>query len=264
MIDLTGKTAFITGAARGIGFGCAERLVQAGANVIINDVDQRALEKAGSTLMRKDHPCLTILGDMFNDVDRPETVAEVLLHWDVDILVSNPYFSIQKPLLEWGVDEFRNVLEGVLVSHFAVAQEVARQMVSNNTQGSIIFISSVYGSLNRENSIGYDTGKAGINQMVKVFARELAGHGIRANAIAPGFTDTPGEHKFASAEELEAVGADLPLGCACQPEDIGNTAVFLASEMARMITVQVITVDGGMSLCDFSYERPSLKTGEEG
>ncbi|MBI4128807.1 MAG: SDR family oxidoreductase, partial [Parcubacteria group bacterium] len=201
------------------------------------------------------------LGTISADVFTPEGCEDVLQFADdmpgdaPDIFVSNPAFSVMKPILEMDRAEFVEVINATLTSHFYMAKLIAQRMVARNACGSIIFISSIYGTENRAGSVAYDTAKAGINQMTRVFARELASHRIRVNAVAPGATDTPGERKFATEERLRYDWSHLPWGRAARPEEIGNVVAFLASDLASYITGQVIGVNGGMDLCDFSYGR---------
>ncbi len=248
-IDLSGKRALVTGAAHGIGRGCAIALGQAGADLVLNDLpsERQALwstaQTAGGT------PRL-IEKDMFVDEYREPLVAAA---GPIDILVSCPYRSTRKPFLELMLGDLRQVIDATFTSHAHLARLVAKRMATTGRPGSIIFIGSIYGIANRAGSAAYDSSKAALHQLARVMARELAPR-IRVNCIAPGYTDTPGERKLASEAVIQAAAKALPFGELCQPADIGHMAAFLASDtLARMVTGQVIVVDGLMSLCDFSY-----------
>lgn len=257
-IDLSGKTALVTGAAQGIGRGCALALATAGAHVILNDIDVSTLEQTATDIRTHLGSCTTIAADTFEEEARARSFHDL----DVDILVSNPYRTIRKPLLDLSVGDWTDIWNATFLSHVRMANLVARRLVNGKRPGSIIFISSIYGTLNRVNSGPYDASKAALNHMMRVAAREWAPHRIRVNAIAPGYTDTPGEHQLAKEAEMAQVARQLPFGELCHPSDIGNMAAFLASDLARMITGQVMTIDGGHSLCDFSYVSQLLQGGQ--
>lgn len=251
IMNLKGKVALVTGAGTGIGRGCAVELARAGADIVINDIDRRSLFKTKAETMQRCRQCsVTTSHETMFDYDGIEIIFGHVLDSDkrIDILVTGPASTIRKPALELEPAEFLNTLNDDLISHWHLAKLVAQDMIKRKSGGRIIFISSVYGSLVREGSLPYDVSKAGLNQMTRVLAKEWAKYGILVNAIAPGFTDTPGERKLATDEEIGEVVNKLPLRRAGTPQDIGEVAVMLA--MTQHITGQVITVAGGHDLVD--------------
>lgn len=251
-INLRGKTALVTGGAMGIGKSCALKLASAGADIILADISPE-IHNTQEEIKSLGVACHLCIGDVFK-----EELINLLASLRSDILVCGPYKTIRKPAYEWSIQEFQEVIGATLISQLHLAGKVSAQMIANNITGKIIFISSVYGTLNRANNLGYDVAKAGLNQGMRVFARELAKYKINVNSIAPGYTLTPGEKKLASSKKLKESADSLPFGELCMPEDIGNLAVFLASDLASMITGQIMTVDGGYSLVDFSYDKKEI------
>lgn len=255
-IDLTGKRALITGAGNGIGRGCALALARAGAELVLNDLSSQRKALQATARDAGGSPQLIEI-DTFKERRRESLVAAA---GSVDVFISCPYRSIRKPFLELTLQDWKSVLDATLTSHARLASLVAARMVAAKRPGSIIFIGSIYGLITRIGSGAYDASKAGLHQLTRSMAMEFAPHRIRVNAIAPGYTDTPGERRFASEVEIQRAARALPMGELCQPADIGHTAAFLVSDLARMTSGQVLVVDGLMSLCDFSY---GLKLCEE-
>jgi len=256
MYDLKGKVALVTGAGVGIGQGCAFALGHKGAHVVLNDLNASRLALTLEQLRASGISCEAVVDDLFRP-GGPESIAKAdsLFERAIDILVTGPASSTEGSFLEADLDAERRAAENVLFSHLRLAQIVARQLVARKSGGRIIFISSVYGTLNRKKQLGYDVGKAGLNQATRKLARELGQYGILVNAIAPGFTDTPGEREaFDNPDGMVKEIADgLLLGRAGTPADIGHAAVFLAE--SSYTTGTVLTVDGGMSLVDYTYNK---------
>lgn len=256
MNELSGKIALVTGAGVGIGRGCAIALAKKGAHVIVNDVNEQRLSDTLFEVRSSGGLCDGVAEDLF-DRKGPEAIMDAALTFagKIDILVTGPASSTEKSFLETDLDEELRGAENVLFSHLRLAQRFARKLVARDSGGRIIFISSVYGTLNRKKQLGYDVGKAGLNQATRKLARELGRHGILVNAIAPGFTDTPGERESFDKPEamVKEISDGLLLGRAGTPGDIGHAAVFLAESMYT--TGIVLTVDGGMSLVDYTYDK---------
>lgn len=253
MPQLDGKVALVTGAARGIGRGCALALAERGAMVFVADLPSaaghlEALVESDPGYTRRLYP---ISADAFSPDGREHIMETIARHKrSVDILVSNPCSNAFHSFLEFPLQELERMMHAAFIGHIGMAQLIARDMIKSSRKGRIIFTSSVMGSLIRSGALGYDAGKAALNHAIRGIALELAKHSITVNGVAPGFTDTPGERKFLSEEQVQALARDLPVGRATMPEDIGNAVAFLASGEAAQITGQVLTVDGGMSLCD--------------
>src|SRR5947209_3165988 len=165
-MKLLGKKALVTGAARGIGRGCALELARAGADVAVNDRERSAAEPVAAEIRALGRQAAVVEGDVFA---RPscERVVEAALAalGRIDILVSNPAFSRRAPFLEYDPDTFARVIEGTLVGGFHMSQLVARHMVARGGGGKIVFISSVHARIPFGNSVAYNAAKSGLNNM---------------------------------------------------------------------------------------------------
>jgi 3-oxoacyl-[acyl-carrier protein] reductase len=164
----------------------------------------------------------------------------------IDILVNNAGITRDQLTMKMTDDEWDKVLTINLRSVFVCTRAVMRPMLKQRS-GRIISMSSVVGIIGNAGQANYAASKAGIIGFTKTIAKEVASRGITVNAIAPGFIDTPMTQALPE-ERRKALMANIPLGCLGTPKDIAETVAFLASEEARYITGQVITVDGGISL----------------
>ena len=246
MADLTGRQALITGAGRGIGKGCALEIARAGADVVINDrPGSPDLEATADEIRALGRICHAFDGDVFSREGCEALIEKVYAEvGEVDILVSNPAYSVRSTFLEYPVEEYEKTIAGTLMSGFHMSQLVARRMVARGQGGKILFISSVQGEMPIARCVAYGAAKAGLNHMMRTIAVELAEHRINVNAIEPGWVDTPGERISFSADVISDQGPKLPWGRLGLPEDIGRAATFLVSEDADYVTGEVLAVDG--------------------
>lgn len=245
---LENKVALITGAGRGIGRAIAVALAKEGAQVIINyngsekkasEVKQLIEEQGGKAVTCQcDVSDFTACAKMIRDV-----VAEF---GHLDILVNNAGITRDGLIMKMKEEDFDAVLNINLKGTFNTIRHSARQMLKQRS-GKIINISSVSGILGNPGQANYAASKAGVIGLTKTMARELGSRGITVNAIAPGFVDTEMTEVLGDSVK-EAACRQIILGRFGKPEDIANTAVFLASEKADYITGQVISVDGGMNV----------------
>lgn len=249
-MKLTGRTAFVTGAARGIGRGCALQLAVEGADVIFNDLSSSSeSESLLAEIRQLGRSAEFVAGDIFELDSCRDVVSRALeVGGRFDILVSNPAFSRRWEFLQLPPEVFQQVLQGTLTSGFYVAQLVAKHMVERGGRGKIVFISSVHARIPYIHSAAYNAAKAGLNHMAFTIAAELLPHRINVNVIEPGWIDTPGEQRTFGDEKIRAEGPRLPWGRIGQPSDIGKAAVFLASDDADYITGSTLVVDGGFTL----------------
>ncbi|MBX9789669.1 MAG: SDR family oxidoreductase [Pirellulales bacterium] len=249
-IDLSGKRALVTGAARGIGRGCALELARLGADVAVNDRaasdDARAVVAEIESLGRR--ACL-VPGDVFARASCEQVVAKAERVLDqIDILVSNPALSRRADFLDCDPTTFEQVIQGTLTGGFHMSQLVARQMVARGTRGKIVFIASVHAEVSYVRSAAYNAAKTGLVALAKTIAAELLPHRINVNVVAPGWIDTPGEHETFGGEAIAAAAPTLPWGRLGTPADIGQAVAFLASDAADYITGSTLVVDGGFLL----------------
>ena len=246
-MNLEGKKALVTGAAAGIGQGCAIELARAGADLVVNGrpggTDLGATCREIEQLGRAATP---IEANAFKRSSCEELVAGAIEALGrIDILVSNPAYSRRRPFLEYDPEEFDRGIEGTLTAGFHMAQLVARHMVERGGGGKIIFISSVHAETPLAPCVAYNAAKAGLNHMSSSIAVELFPHRINVNSINPGWIDTPGERMDFSEETLQEEAAKLPWGRMGTAAEIGKAAAFLASDDAEYITGTVLRVDGG-------------------
>ena len=249
-MKLDGKMALVTGAARGIGRGCALELARAGADVAINDRERTAqAESVVDEIQAMGRRAVLVEGDAFQ---RPscESIVERTLgaFGRIDILISNPAYSRRADFLDYDPETFAKVIEGTLTGGFHMSQLVARHMVDRGGGGKIVFISSCHVKTPYARSVAYNAGKGGLNLMAFTIAAELYRHRINVNVIEPGWIDTPGEHESFGSAAIAKAGPTLPWGRLGTPEDIGKAAAFLASDDADYITGTSLAVDGGIWL----------------
>ena len=247
---LNGKTALVTGAARGIGRGCAVELARAGADVAVNDREPTAqAEEVVAEIQAMGRRSVLVDGDAFHRPSCAEIVGRAIAALGrIDILISNPAYQRRAEFLDYDPETFARVIEGTLIGGFHMSQLVARHMVDRGGGGKIVFISSCHVKTPYARSVAYNAGKGGLNLMAFTIAAELYRHRINVNVIEPGWIDTPGEHESFGSAAIARAGPTLPWGRLGTPEDIGKAAVFLASDDADYITGTALAVDGGIWL----------------
>ncbi|MGC8642481.1 MAG: SDR family NAD(P)-dependent oxidoreductase [Isosphaeraceae bacterium] len=251
-MKLLGKKALVTGAAQGIGRGCAVELARAGGDVVVNDREHtETAEAVVQEIKGLGRRAVLVAGDAFDHDSCGRIVRESIAALErIDILVSNPACSRRGNFLEYDPEVFQQVLQGTLAGGFSLSQAVARHMVERGGRGKIVFISSIHAQRPYARSVAYNAAKAGLNHLARTIAVELLRHRINVNVIEPGWIDTPGEHLTFGTEFIAKAGPTLPWGRMGTPADIGRAAVFLASNDADYITGATLTVDGGLLLRD--------------
>ncbi len=247
-MKLENKVALVTGAARGIGKAIAKALAAEGAVVIVNynGSAQRAaetvkeIEEAGGKALaiRCNVADFTACKDMIDGIIKEQG--------RLDILVNNAGITRDGLLMKMSEEDFDSVMDTNLKGAFNCIRHAVRQMIKQKS-GRIISISSVSGVLGNAGQANYSASKAGIIGLTKATAREVASRGITVNAIAPGFITTDMTEVLSEAVKT-SVTETIPMKKFGKPEDIAQTALFLASEEAAYITGQVICVDGGMAM----------------
>lgn len=244
MIDLSGKVALVTGGANGIGAGIAQMLAKAGARVAVNDIDADAAEQAA---LRLGDGAFAAPGDVSEEAAAAAIVARVVeTAGTIDILVNNA--GIAQPLVrltDLTEEVWHRVMNVNTGGALLMSKAAANVMIPRRT-GAIINIASIAGLVGFPGSHAYGVSKAAIVMLTKTLATELAGRGIRVNAVAPGVIDAPMLGVMAGDEEQRlATAARAPLGRLGLPEDIGAAVAFLASSAASYITGVTLPVDGG-------------------
>jgi 2-deoxy-D-gluconate 3-dehydrogenase len=255
ILDLTGKTAVVTGGAMGIGYGIAFRFAEAGANVILADRQLAAAEKSAAQLQTKGWKARAVQADvsLCEDVHKLMDKA-VRAYGSVDILVNNAGIYPNVPVLQLAEQDFDRIFAINLGGVFLCTQSAAVQMIKQGKDGRIINITSV--DAIHPSMVGlaaYDASKHGVWGFTKNVALELAPHGIWVNAIAPGGINTPGTGAGQPAsremqQQIALFAAKIPMRRMGEPDDIGKVALFLASNLASYMTGAQIVVDGGALL----------------
>lgn len=238
------KTAVVTGAGRGIGFEIAKRFIKQGAHLVLSDISEELLSKARSALQKHGEVISVVC-----DVSDPEQISELMNktkeHFgSVDVLVNNAGVTRDTLLMRMKEEDWDFVLKVNLKGAFLATQSAARIMLKQRS-GRIINISSVVGLMGNAGQANYSASKAGLIGLTKSSAKELASRGVTVNAIAPGYIETEMTENLPEAAR-QAFLDNIPLKRPGTPEDIADTALFLASDLASYITGQVIQVDGGL------------------
>jgi len=226
MFNLKEKVAIVTGSRRGIGKGIAEKLAEAKANVVISDISQEDCEKTADDLIQK-------------------TVKKF---GKIDILVNNAGIFFQKPFLKYTEEDWNKIIDINLKSVYLCSQAAAKEMVKKN-YGKIVNISSIAGIIGYPEAAAYCASKAGIINLTREIALELASNKINVNCVAPGLIETPMTKFVMENKELfEQTLAAIPWKRQGQPSDIANAVHYLASDEADYVTGQTLVVDGGWTI----------------
>ena len=248
---LEGKTAIVTGAARGIGEAIALKFAEHGANVAFTYVSDSSAEKAAA--VEEKLKALGVKAKSYKsnagDFSQCEAfVNEVLKEFGkLDICVNNAGISKDNLLLRMSPEQWDEVIKVNLNSVFYMTKQVIRPMMKAKN-GAIINMSSIIGEMGNAGQGSYAASKAGIIGFTKSVAKELGSRNIRCNAIAPGFVETDMTSYLKEVDAGEKYKANIPLGRFASGEEIANTALFLASDMGAYITGQTISVCGGLNI----------------
>jgi 2-dehydro-3-deoxy-D-gluconate 5-dehydrogenase len=254
-IDLTGKAAVVTGGAKGIGWGISFRLSEAGAAVLIADLDAAGAQEAAAELNRTGRRAASFVVDVSDEQQVEAMVAACRDEFgSLDILVNNAGIFPATPIAVMSAADFDRVIAVNLRGLFLSTKVAAAAMVDQGRGGRIINVTSI--DALHPSMVGlahYDASKHGAWGFTKNAALEFAPHGIWVNAIAPGGVATPGVAAMqasgdGAATDIDAFTARIPMGRLGEPDDIGKVALFLASDLASYMTGSQIVVDGGALL----------------
>ena len=246
---LDGKTAIVTGGGQGIGLACAEALAEAGARVIIADRDGKVAEDARRGLKGKGYDAETVVMDV-TDSKRVSEVADDLVarHGGVDILVNNAGIARSETPAETVTDEhWLNVLDVNLNGTFWCCREFGKHMLKAR-RGAIVNVGSMSGFIvnKPQEQCYYNASKAAVHHLTKSLAAEWGERGVRVNAVAPTYIETPlNAFVKSNAKMYDAWIGGTPMARMGKVEEIASVVLFLSSEAASLMTGSIVLVDGG-------------------
>lgn len=247
MTNQNKKVAIVTGGGSGIGLAIAEKFIGADIHTIIAGRDTNKLNQAKKQL---GDLCYTAQADLSDLASIPVLIENIVKQFgQIDILVNNAGINMKKDIAEVTDEDFQKVITTNLCAVFAISREVIKHMLPKKS-GCIINISSMAAQYGLPRVIAYSASKTAIDGMTRAMAVELSPKGIRINAIAPGFieTDMTATALNSDPERKQKVFSRTPMGYMGKPGDIGDAALFLATDAAAYITGVVLPVDGGNSI----------------
>ena len=249
--NLKNKNALVTGGTKGIGLAIVKEFLELGANVITVSRNEKDLNKLKS-LNISGQALITLKADVSKEEDRIKLVSYIQQSWSfLDILVNNVGTNIRKPVAEYSGSDYKHIFSTNLESAFDLSKRCFPLLI-NSQQGNIVHISSVAGLTHMRTGAIYGMTKAALIQLTKNLAAEWAEHGIRVNAVAPWYIDTPlARQVLKDPQYLNEVLKSTPLKTIGKPEDIAGTVAFLCMPAAAYITGQTIAVDGGFTIYGF-------------
>ncbi|CAN7359329.1 SDR family NAD(P)-dependent oxidoreductase [Rhizobium sp. LjRoot30] len=253
---LSGKRAFVTGGAQGIGLAVAEAFLRQGARVVIADIDRRTLDAAQAHLDSVAPGQAEAVVLDVADFDATERLADTLFaDGGVDIVVPNAGILALKHGIDTDIATWRKVLDVNLTGAFITATSFARRMVSAGRTGRIIFTASIFGLRGGRENSAYSASKFGMIGLMQCLAAELAGKGILVNCVCPGQIESKMLHSLfderadlqgvSAATLYQAFEAKIPIGKLGTVEDVAGTYVYLASDLGRYVAGQSLVTDGG-------------------
>lgn len=257
--SIAGKTAIVTGASSGIGLAIAQHFVEAGANVVFADSDEKSLKKELGEAADVDGPARYFAGDLRQKLAMANLLSATIDAFErVDILVNGARQMLPTSPLDAEDDSVAQLLELNLMSNLRLSQMVARRMIAQGegseaqNLGTIINLSSIAARRTQPELLGYSISTAAVDQMTRSLAVALAPERIRVNAVAFGSVMSAAlrESLKDNAVYREEIKASTPQGRIAGPREVAEAVQFLASDSAGFMTGQVMTVDGGRSLID--------------
>ncbi|MDE2638090.1 MAG: SDR family NAD(P)-dependent oxidoreductase [Chloroflexota bacterium] len=264
-MNWNGHVAIVTGAASGIGYGIAECFTEAGAEVVVADINTTLGERVTADLQKRYSKGLFVETDVSKAEDCKRLIDQALATYgQIDTLVNNAGVNFVKPTLEMDEADWDRVVDVDLKGTFLCSRYALEAMVARRS-GAIINIASVHTVATLPAAAPYAASKGGVDMMTRSMAIEFAPFGIRVNAVSPGLTDTQIWNDIQDAAEDAEMARqhwmdNIPLGRVQTPREVGNVALFLASEQSSYVTGANIFTDGGMTIQLTNRERFASKS----
>jgi len=245
--DLIGKTAIVTGSARGIGRSIAQALARRGADVVISDVDAAGAEATAAEIAQRGRRTLAIACNVTRRDEVEALIERTLAAWGrLDILVNNAGITRDTLAIRMTEEQWDLVLDVNLKGTFFGCAAAAKAMIKARS-GAIVNIASITGLIGNVGQANYAASKAGVIALTRTLAKELASRNIRVNAVAPGFIET--EMTREMTEKAKAAFLEfVPMGRGGTPEEVAAVVAFLCSPESSYITGECITIDGGLTI----------------
>ncbi len=244
-MELKGKSAVVTGSARGIGREIALMLARAGADVVISDLNEEAGLEVVEEIKGLGRKSIWVKADVSRFEEAEKLIHNALDAFEkVDILVNNAGITRDNLMMRMSDEEWQSVISVNLTGTYNCVRAATKSFMKQRS-GKIINIASVVGQMGNPGQANYAASKAGVIGLTKSVAKEFASRNVNVNAVAPGFIQTAMTDKLPEKAK-EALMGVIPMGRLGQPEDVAKAVLFLASEASAYMTGQVINVDGGM------------------
>ncbi len=243
-----GRTALVTGGSRGIGREIVLALLNNGASVYFIDLAEgESLAEYQEIAAKHGQKAVFKQGNVADEAAITATCEQILEEsGGIDILVNNAGITRDGLIFRMTAQDWNDVLTINLTSAFYISKAISRSMIKRRV-GSIINVASIVGVIGNGGQTNYSASKAGLIGFTKSLAREVAGRGVRVNAIAPGFINTKMTEQL-NDEQRDALRAQIPLGRIGEPEEVAKVVLFLASDLASYVTGQVVHITGGMGM----------------